>query len=1051
MQNYIRWILRHRLMVISFVLALTAVLVPQAKQLRIVIDSNTMLPQSHPYVTATNRITELFGSRHVVIVGITPKQGDVFQPHVLDKVQRITASLLQTPGVIKENVTSLSTRRVKDINGGADRLEVKPLMASVPRTSMRMEELRQAVQRNPVYWNLIISADKRTAAVIAEFKDGQGGFRGMIDKITPIVDRERDASVDIAVGGLPMFLSRIEVYSERILYLLPVTILIIALIHFEAFRTVQGVILPLVTALLATAWDLGVMGIAGIHFDVVNVTTPVVVLAVAAGHAVQLLKRYYEEYHRIRETTSLSQTDANDAAIVQSLTQIGPVMLVAGSAAALGFFSLVVFAIPTVRTLGVFTGIGILSALILEMTFIPALRSWLPPPNDAARHRERQTRIWDRITGAIARWVTGPYRYRVYVFMVILLALSIAGTAQIVTDNSVKSYFSKNLLFQQDDRALNSALGGANTLYLLVEGLRDDAIKDPGVLRAMESTQRFLEQQPSVGKTLSLVDFIKRMHQVMHNNDSAYYRVPENRELISQYLLLYSMSGDPSDFDAYVDYRYRSANITVFLKNDSSAYLGELVERINRYASTQFGKDVHLTIGGSAPLNAAINDVLVHNKILNILLIGMVVFSVSWVVFRSIVGGVLVVIPLFVTVMANFGLMGLSGIKLNIPTSLCFAMIVGIGADYAIYMIYRMREQIIQGADEMTAIHTVLGTAGKACLYVATAVAGGYSVLLFSFGFYVHIWMGLLIATGMVVSVFSALTLIPALILTLRPRFIYGRGRMAAPSSAALAIVGTVTAIGLTLGLSKPTWAADVNATMVMEKNFAVSKVGDSTSEATLTLIHKSGEKRIRKMSSFTKLRPNGVDNMRMTRFQSPADVKGTSTLLIERSDRDDDMWIYLPALKKVRRLVSSDKKDSFMGTDFSYGDVIGQKVGDWEHRLLREEMVSDKPCYVIESLPKSDAIKSDSGYSKRVSWIRRDNYVAVKGEFWDEAGESFKSIAFDDIQLVDPVHNKWQPMRMEAANQQTGHRTLIIVHNFKTNQGIKDDFFTTRYLEHEP
>jgi outer membrane lipoprotein-sorting protein len=187
-----------------------------------------------------------------------------------------------------------------------------------------------------------------------------------------------------------------------------------------------------------------------------------------------------------------------------------------------------------------------------------------------------------------------------------------------------------------------------------------------------------------------------------------------------------------------------------------------------------------------------------------------------------------------------------------------------------------------------------------------------------------------------------------------------------------------------------------------------------------------------------------------MVRFLSPPDVKGTVVLTIEHAEKDDDIWIYLPALKKVRRLISSNKKDSFVGTDFSYGDVIGHKVEEWEHRLVKEEVIDNQPCYVIESLPKNEAVKSNSGYSKRVNWIRKDNYVTIKGEFWDQAGQPLKTATFTDVQHVDPARNKWQPMRLEAENLQTGHKTVVEFQNFKVNQQIKDDFFTTRYMERE-
>ncbi len=1047
MQDYIRWVLRHRLIIVGIVVAITAGLFPQAQRLRIVIDPNTMLPRSDPYVVTTNKIADVFGSRYVMVIGITAKHGDVFEAGILNKVERITAGLLRTRGVVTENVTSLAARKIRDIKGSGDSLEVSPLMAHVPENTSQMQALRMAVERNPVYKNLLISSDQRTVAIYADIRNSRSGFSGTVSRIMSVVNRERDATVDVAVGGLPVYLAHIEEYSNRVFYLFPAAILIIALLNFEAFRTIQGMLLPLVTALLATGWDMGIMGIAGIPFDVVNVTTPVVVLAVSAGHAVQLLKRYYEQYYHLRDTTSLSPSEANTAAVVQSLVRVGPVMLIAGSVASLGFFSLVVTTIPSVRTLGIIAGIGILCALILEMTFIPALRSLLPPPSDEERRREQHLRIWDRITGAIAKWVTGSHRYRLYWLTVLVLAISAFGATQVVMDNTVRGYFSKNLNFQKDDRELNRALGGTNTLYLLVEGSKDDAIKNPAVLRAMEATQHFLEQQPSVGKTLSIVDFIKRMNQVMHNNDPAYDRIPGNAALVSQYLLLYSMEGQPSDFDAYVDYPYRSAIITAYLKNDSSAYLIRLVAGINRFAATQFGKDISLKVGGSAPENAALNEVLVHGKILNVIQIGSVIFIITSIVFRSLLGGLLVAVPLFITVMVNFGLMGLCGIKLNIPTSICFAMVVGIGADYSIYLIYRMREQIRQGVNEMSAIHNVLGTAGKACLYVAAAVAAGYSVFLFSFGFYVHIWMGILTITAMATSVFSALTLIPALILTLRPRFIFGQDRNGQGPALAVITV-SIAALGLFIATPRTVGAADLTANEIMNKNAVSLKVGDSTSDATLTLAQKSGQERVRKIVSITKLERDGKDNMRMTRFLWPPDVKGTATLLVEHSGREDDMWVYLPALSKVRRLVSSNKRDSFMGTDFSYGDVIGYRVGEWKNRLLRQETLDGHACYVIESTPKSASVESSSGYSRRVSWIRQDNNVTVKEQTWDEAGELLKIMTFDKIRLVDSVHDKWQPMELKAVNQQTGHRTIIAVSNFKANRGLKDEEFTTRYLE---
>lgn len=1047
-RRYLEWVLRHRIAVIAIILMITAVAVTQARHLRIVIDPNAMLPQSHPYVMTSNKVERIFGSKYVVVVGITPKQGDIYQPAVLEKVQHITAALLQTPGVVRENLLSLSAHRVKNIAGSADGLEVKPLMETVPHTPAQMAALKQAIHSNPVYLNAIVSNDGRTTAIIAEFRDTPGGFRSMIDKVTPIVEHERDAAVEINIGGMPSFLSRIEVYSERLVFLLPISLMVVGLMLYGAFRSKQGLILPLTTAGLAVAWGIGVMGASGIPMDVFNASTPILILAVASGHAVQLLKRFYEEYYRLRETTSLTAKEANHQAVIDSLIHVGPVMITAGLIASLGFFSLIIFEISTVKTFGIFTGVGILAALILEMTFIPAVRSLLTPPNDNDRRIEQQPNLVDTVTNAIAHWVTGPKRRKVYAGAFAFILLAIAGMGDVVVDNSTKSFFAPDLPFQRDDKALNARLGGTNTLYFLVEGQDEDAIKDPKTLQAMDDVQRFLERQPYVGKTISITDFIKRMNQAMNGDDPSHFRIPESRDLVSQYLLLYSMSGEPGDFDSYVDYGYRSANIMAYLKTDSSAYTESLIAKLNAYAATRFNGGVHFSVGGSVAQSAALNEAMVHGKILNILQIGAVVFVISAIVFRSFVAGFLVLVPLLVAVITNFGLMGWSGILLNIPTSLTSAMAVGIGADYAIYLIFRLREELANGHDEITATRRVLGSAGKATLFVASAVAAGYGVLLLSFGFYIHIWMAILIAVAMMVSAFAALLLIPSLILSFHPNFIFKRTTMKLnPTPIAITLLAIASGLSIHSG---ETWAAEPTAIEIMQKNFVVNKVADSVSDATFTLVNKSGQERVRQTFGTTKLQANGLDNMRMTRFLSPADIKGTVSLLIEHADKDDEVWIYLPALKKVRRMAASNKKDSFVGTDFSYGEVIGAKVGEWNHKLLGEEVVDGKPCYVLESLPKTDEIKASSGYSRRKGWIRKDNFMTAKAEFWDESGQLLKTSTFTDIRQVDPEHDKWQAMRLEADNVQTGHRTVIQYGNFKVNQKVQDDFFTTRYMEKE-
>jgi predicted RND superfamily exporter protein len=335
-------------------------------------------------------------------------------------------------------------------------------------------------------------------------------------------------------------------------------------------------------------------------------------------------------------------------------------------------------------------------------------------------------------------------------------------------------------LERYSQRMVNARLGGTFTLLLLVDGGDPDALKRPDILGAMAATQRFLDGQPHVGKTLSLADFVRRMNLAMHADDPAHYRVPDSRTLIAQYLLLYSMSGEPTDFDIYVDSTYRAANIRVFLDTDSSTNFRDLVAALQGFSPTQPWRGVRIQVGGEVADNAALSTVVARGKILNIVQIGVVILVITSMVFRSLLAGLFVLTPLILAALANFGLMGWAGIPLNIGTSVISAMAVGVGADYAIYLIYRLKEDCARGLDELGAVRHTLTTAGQAILFVALAIAGGYGVLLLSYQFLFYMWFGILIANTMLVSCLAALTVLPSLILVLRPRFVFDVGRSTA-------------------------------------------------------------------------------------------------------------------------------------------------------------------------------------------------------------------------------------------------------------------------------
>lgn len=1050
LERYLRAVVRHRLIVMLLVALATLLLASQTRQLSIVVDPDDILPQSHPLISTTNRIEALFGNRFTVVIGVHATTGTVYENGVAERVRAITEDVLRLPGVVRGNVNSVAARKAKSIAGTEEGMVVKPLLGSGPEASA---DLRAALALNPVYTNLLVSDDARTAQVVAEFKKIPGGFAAIESQVRAVAQKHADPSVQIDLGGTPVFLALLEKFSARMAFLFPLAVLVIGLIHYEAFRTVQALVLPLVTALLAVVWALGMLGLARQPFDTFNAATPILILAVAAGHAVQILKRFYEEYGALETADPrLAPRERSLEAVVRSLSRVGPVMLAAGGVAIAGFASLVVFEIKSIQVFGLFTAAGIASALVLELTLIPALRATLPAPGRRELDRERMPTLWSRLTerGFQVAW----NRPRAVFAVAAAVALvAVVGASQVRVDNSQKGYFYGSVPAKVEDSRLNERMGGTNSLYVLVRGREDDALKQPAVLEAMQALQKKLAADPMVGKTLSLADFVRRMHRAMNGDDPAFDAIPDSADLIAQYLFLYSTSGDPGDFDSYVDTNYRNGLITVFVKTDGTAYSQDLIGRVRELARTGFGPEVEVEVGGGTAATVALTETIVSEKVLNILQIMAAVVVITSLVFRSLAAGLVILLPVLAAVLANFGIMGLTGIPLQIGTALVSAMAVGIGADYGIYMVYRMREELARGGAADEALARAFRSAGKAVLFVSTAVAGGFGLLMLSWGFWVHFYLGFLVATAMLVSSITALTLLPAVIFRFRPRFVFSAAHAASVPVARRATALMVAAsVGLAAMPAPDARAQTITPEEIATRNFAVGKVADSVTEATFRLISPSGQERVRKTQGRSKLKAGTLDNRSLVRFVSPADVRGTVSLTVENSEpgRDDDIWIYLPALKKVRRLVSSNKKDSFVGTDFSYGDVIGYRVADWTHRILREEKADGFDCWVMESLPKSAQVREDSGYSRRVAWVRKDNFAAVRAESYDLSGALLKVITLRDHRNVDPKNGKWVAMKLEARNVQENRRTLIEFDRYEVNQGVSEDSFTARALERE-
>jgi outer membrane lipoprotein-sorting protein len=243
-------------------------------------------------------------------------------------------------------------------------------------------------------------------------------------------------------------------------------------------------------------------------------------------------------------------------------------------------------------------------------------------------------------------------------------------------------------------------------------------------------------------------------------------------------------------------------------------------------------------------------------------------------------------------------------------------------------------------------------------------------------------------------------------------------------------------------------WADDAKARAIMEKVDARDDGDKRVSTMQMILIDKRGKKRLRSTISYS--RDQGEDIQTIIFFKSPADVEGTGFLTYDYDDesKDDDQWLYLPALKKTKRIAAADKSGSFMGSDFNYSDMTKRNLSEYDFSLKKEMEVNGHKVWVIESIPRSKDTIDETGYEKSLSFVRQDNYVVIRGISWVNEGGKLKYFEVKDLKKIDGI---WTPLEMTMTTKQgkqTLHRTILKFEEVKYNQAIDESMFTTRQLE---
>ncbi|MBI5577357.1 MAG: MMPL family transporter, partial [Deltaproteobacteria bacterium] len=740
----------HPRFVVGLALLITVAFGLQFPKIRIDTDPKNMLPETSQVRRYNDQVEGWFGLHpDVIVVGIR-NEGGLFNPESLRRIERITDEILKLPGVVARDVVSLPT--VDDVTVEGETLRAQPLLGRVPEGAEELDALRKRIAGNTVVIGRLVSADGTVSAIYVPIEKGANG-KVVADRIREIVAAEMGPERYFLAGdpvardtfGIEMF--------RQMAWFSPLAGMVMMAALYVMFRSATLVIANMGVAMIAIVWAMGLFIGLGIPIHIMASMSPVFLMAISTD-TVHIFNEFYFRHKDVRDKRQ---------AILETMEATATPITYSDLTTAAGFASLAVGPIVPVKIFGLLVGFGTIVILLMSFTLVPALMSLMK--------EERIERMNVRIDpgGAVSRWLYAAGRFAitrktvVVLAGVVLIAVSVVGIARIRVNNNMIHWFKTGSEVRKADRVLNEKMGGTATLYMVADAKEEGGIADPRVLRSLERLQKEIERQYPVGKTVSVVDYVKRVNRVLNDDDPAHETVPDSRETIGQYLLLFNMAAKPRDLNNVIDYPYTKANVIVQLKSWDAVDTKALLENVRADLRANPVPGVEIRPAGIAYFNMVWNDDVLWGMLSGFIASCVFVLFLMVLAYRSFWWGIVSSIPLVFTIVLIYGVVGFIGKDFDMPISVLSTLSLGLAVDFAIHFASRFRQRYAETNDVKEALLWTVARPGKGILRNAVLFASGFAVMIFA-ALTPYITVGAFMIAIMLLSAAATILFLPSLV-----------------------------------------------------------------------------------------------------------------------------------------------------------------------------------------------------------------------------------------------------------------------------------------------
>ncbi|PKQ61435.1 RND transporter [Labilibaculum filiforme] len=741
---------KYRILVLSGAILLAVLSVGQFSKLRINPSFNDYIPAGVGNRAYLEKLDSIFGGSEKLLLILTNEEG-IINSDTYDRILKLTTDLHDLDGV--ERCMSLLDVIEIQLEDGITSFD--PILDDIPEDPKELSMLTQRILNNEM-GQRFVSQDLTATAIILS-KSTKVDDNVIVKEIESVIENN-PGTENVYIGGLAYVRQSIKSYIKHdLITLLPGAIILMLLMLYFSFREWKGVFIPFVVVILSIVFSFGLMAIIGWEISLITILLPIMLIAIANDYSIHLINLYQEkvEYSQDRSMKDIVieiYYELRKPILITALTTIG------------GILGLLSHKMPPAAQLGVLAAVGIGLALLMSLFLVPVLLSFYPIPKDKKRKEIHKKFFITYVLELFAKWVNS-YPKRVIATFIIVTMLSSFGLFFLKVDTNVESYFIGKSDIKKGIELVNKKFGGSQYVSILFKG----DVLAPEVLNRMENYTKEIRKIPHVGHIISPSSFFKELSKGMYEpNELGFEALPATEDEALQYMELLAMSGYDGSASQLIDYNYEYARILVSMTDGSNQTMKSILKALGELTE----KDPNLVcIAGPGLSKIQIADMVISGQIKSLIMALIIIFVLLALIFKSIIAGLKGSLPLILSSLFLFGLMGFLGIPLDIVTALLSSIMIGVGVDYTIHFLWRYKSEYAELKDSKQAIVNTLKTAGRGIIFNAFSVIVGFTILIFS-SFAPLRFFGVLVVVSIFSCLISALLLIPAVIVVSKPRFL---------------------------------------------------------------------------------------------------------------------------------------------------------------------------------------------------------------------------------------------------------------------------------------